>query len=201
MANKKMKYILFERHMYLAKIYARKLYQTEKISLEIKDIEQELCTKIYTSIISYGRKWGEYKKTGRYKPVALKHYLKLSLNNKLIDFVKKIQKSPHKTTISTNSKEDGIDIGIESNSNRLNLDKMDFVIGGVDILHGLKPMEKSCYVLYLKGFKPKKLEKIYKKHFSASELIEAKKTQLLKKKDFLFESVKRQSFVVNVVNN
>ena len=140
------------------------------------------------------------ERLGDTNQLLLKHYLKLCLNNKIIDFVGKIKKAPHKSPIAVNiNEEGGIDIGYErSETNEINLQEKVFVVGGIDIFEELEPIEKSCYILFLKGFEPKKLDKIYKKHFSATELINRKRDSLLCHKDELFEEVKQTRFMISV---
>lgn len=77
----------YSRYEYLVKEYASKIEITDK-SIEHCDMEQELRLKLYTSIIAYGKRWKNYKLTGKLKPIPLEYFLKTALNNRLIDIYK-----------------------------------------------------------------------------------------------------------------
>lgn len=84
--------IYFNRYSYLADYYAKKIWDTQNIGMELDDIKQELKIKLFLSIKTYARKWGEYKKSGRVKPMPIEFYLKTVMLNQNRDFIKEINK-------------------------------------------------------------------------------------------------------------
>lgn len=84
--------VFYNRYAYLADYYAKKVWDTNNIGMELDDVKQELRIKLFLSIKTYARKWGEYKKTGRMKPMPIEFYLKTSMLNQVRDFIKEINK-------------------------------------------------------------------------------------------------------------
>lgn len=161
---------IYLRYEFLAEQYASKLfgYDSLGIGLERQDIVQECKIKIYTSIISYIKKWSEYKKTGRYKPVPILFYLQLCLNNKIKDLIKQMNKGSDRNSeksLSYISIQDcSFDVGIEYNmDNDIDFQKLKVVINGVDLFQGLNTKQKISYLLYLKGYRIQEINKIFKK--------------------------------------
>lgn len=84
--------IFYNRYSYLADYYAKKVWDTKNIGMDIDDIKQELRIKLFLSIKTYAKKWGEYKRTGRVKPMPIEFYLKTVMLNQVRDFIKEINK-------------------------------------------------------------------------------------------------------------
>jgi hypothetical protein len=84
--------VFYDRYAYLADYYAKKVWDTKNIGMELDDIKQELRIKLFLSIKTYAKKWGEYKKTGRMKPMPIEFYLKTVMLNQVRDFIKEINK-------------------------------------------------------------------------------------------------------------
>lgn len=82
--------LFYKKYEYLIKGYVEKIEIADK-SIELADIEQELRLKLFTSIISYGKKWGHYKKTEKLKPIPIEFYIKTVLNNRMIDLYKTVR--------------------------------------------------------------------------------------------------------------
>lgn len=154
---------LYYRYEYLAMIYASKLFNFNSIGMERKDIVQELKMKIYTSIISYGRKWGEYKKTGRYKPIPLLFYLQTALNNKLKDMMRKISNEVGMNGVSI--QRNNFDGGYSTFGDLTKIDfkNKDIVVRGVDLLEGLGRYESNVFCLFLKGYPIRTISKAFSK--------------------------------------
>lgn len=183
--GKKMSEILYERYEYLAQKYASKIFSYEELSLEYEDLLQEFRMKIYTSIKAYGRRWLEYKRTGCNKPMPIKYYLEAACSNKSRDFIKLISRENYKTSIDAIS----FDVGIE-NCTYIDSSANKFVLNDVDLLEGLSGKERMVFSLYLRGYKTKILNKVYKNKkvemdddiaFTATDIIEMQKSVLIKK--------------------
>jgi hypothetical protein len=82
----------YHRYAYLADYYAKKVWDTNNIGMELDDIKQELRIKLFLAIKTYAKKWGEYKRSGRVKPMPIEFYLKTVMLNKVRDFIKEINK-------------------------------------------------------------------------------------------------------------
>ena len=84
--------IFYHRYSHLADYYAKKVWDTNNIGMELDDVKQELRIKLYLSIKTYARKWGEFKRTGRVKPMPIEFYLRTVMVNQVRDFIKEINK-------------------------------------------------------------------------------------------------------------
>ena len=185
--------ILFERYEYLASKYASKIFSYEELSLEYEDLLQEFRIKIFLSIKAYGRRWHEYRTTGRNKPVPLKFYLDAACSNKARDLMKLISRENHKTRIDYID----YDFGIVQDS-QIDPSRNLFVINGIDLLEGLTGKERMIFSLYLRGYNKNFLNKVYyskktekeaKKKiiesgdepFTPSDIVEMQKAYLIKK--------------------
>lgn len=147
---------LYFRYEYLAEKYSGKIFNLDKYGLERDDITQELKIKIWTAINTYGKTWREYKRTGRYKPIRLELYIKATLNNKIKDIVKKMQREQEITTHKISMSEIDFDYGTENN-NHIEVEKNKFTLQGVDLCLGLKGRNKMIFIMWLKGHTMKKL--------------------------------------------
>jgi hypothetical protein len=187
---------LFNRYSYLAYEYSKKINNVEKISLTKEDISQELLIKLHMSILAYGRRWSEYKATGRRKPVPLIYWLKSTLNNRLKDFYKRIQEENYLDTIGGD--EDNIDVGYKSDFEELNTfdyKTHNYVINGVNILDGLGSKERIMFSLFIQGKDKKELNKIFSKHFNSNEVIKNQIEKLTKKSELKERYFSNNSFI------
>lgn len=82
----------FFKYEHLTNEYAKKIWNTNNIGMDVDDIKQELKIKLFLSIKNYAEKWNEYRKTGKNKPIPIEFYLKQAMLNKCRDFIKKINK-------------------------------------------------------------------------------------------------------------
>ena len=178
---------LFNKYSYLAKVYANKVFDIHKIALEKQDVEQELSIKIFTSIEAYGRRYSEFLETGKNKPVPLKYYIKLSLINKVRDYIKVINYEVNKGSVSLDEME--FDYGVESNT-IIDPSSNKFIINDIDLLVGLNKKQSQIFTLFLKGFSPNKITKITKKENLVKETIDA---QLQKLRGFEAELTQKHS--------
>lgn len=85
----------YERYQHLADYYAKKVWETGNIGMDRDDIEQELRIKLFLAIKTYAKKWAEYRRTGRLKPIPIEFYLKTVMLNKVRDFIKEINKTDY----------------------------------------------------------------------------------------------------------
>jgi hypothetical protein len=147
----------------MCKKYAMKVFNYERYGYEFQDIVQEMEEKIYTALITYGETYGEYLKTGKYKPIQLEPYLKACMGNKVKDYIKKFNEESvenvDKISIYTNT----FDVG-EYNTMLSNLDFSNntYVINDVDLCSGLESKSRMAFILFLKGFNKREIKKICK---------------------------------------
>lgn len=180
---------LYERHEHLAEKYAKKIYNAERISYDYEDVLQEMKMKVYTSIIAYAEKWRKWQQTQRYKPIAIEIYLQCALVNKTKDFIKSISQCPIKCCISVQDNNFDFSIfGTMESQISFTKDTCECKINEVDLLEGLNLMESRCFMLYLRGYKIDLLNKMFKRHFSADEIIGTQLLMLRDKKEQLTEN-------------
>lgn len=185
---------LYQKYEYLAEIYANKLFNTNSIGMDRDDIVQELKLKIFTSIKGYGKRWSEYQKTGNYKPVPIEYYLKAALNNKLKDMVDDINKDVNQFPLSIQTTNFDYGVG-QTELNIMNFEKREVVIGGVDILKGLKDKERDAFCLYLKGHSLPRIEKLFKDKIQNISIIIKNHVEILREqKDELLQGTQRITY-------
>lgn len=167
----------FFKYEHLAKYYADRIWSEGNIGMEKQDIIQELKVKLFTSIKMYAKKWAEYKRTGKCKPVPMEFYIKNALLNKSRDFIKDINRVKMIPMSSIN-----FDYG-RDHKEILDAENMEFVIDGFDILSLFKGEERKMIKFHLKGMDKVKIEKIFRN--SKLDPIETNKINLKVLKDFL----------------
>jgi hypothetical protein len=168
------------KYEYLATIYANKVFNFERASLERQDIEQEMRIKIYKSILGYARQWQEYRETGLRKPVPMEIWIRSTLSRKLIDFIKlfNYDRVENQNKLSFDN-EDGVDIGFNDTSSLIfesisvvekklvkkgveikfyetivdDVDSLKCELNGVNLIDGLVGDRKKCYSMYCYGAK------------------------------------------------
>jgi DNA-directed RNA polymerase specialized sigma24 family protein len=185
----------------LAKQYASKVFNYERTGYEKSDIVQEFRIKIYTSLLAYGQKWAEFKRTGRYKPVPLEYYIKTAMVNKFKDLVKQFNQNDVSNVDKVSF--EGVDIG-EHNTMESDIDmtKLRVVINEVDCLEELKDKnQKRCFILYLKGFTITELKKLFQGKFNAETVIHQQLDVLRGKKQLLMDYSIQQFETYQVVED
>lgn len=155
------------KYEYLAKKYANKIFSYQEISFEYEDLLQEFRIKIFTSIKSYGKRWGKFRRGEAPRPVPIRYYLECACGNKARDFMKYISRENHKTSID----DIDFDFGVEQDSEIIPTQNV-FVVNGVNLLEGLTGKERAVFSLFLKGYNVTFLRKVY---FSNSKEKKAKK--------------------------
>lgn len=171
---------------YLAKQYAGKVFNYERAGYQKSDIEQEFRIKIYTTILAYGERWSEYRRTNRYKPVPIEYYIKNALGNKLKDLIKQFNLMRVENEDKLNF--DGVDVGTHNTMvSDVDLKKLKMVINEVDCLEGLNTDQKRCFILYLKGYTIGQLQKIFLGKCNAETTITRQLSSLRAKKDQLMD--------------
>ncbi len=139
---------IYSKYSYLAERYAKKVFQSEKVSLEFEDLLQEFRLKIFTSIKAYGRRWAKYRKGEATRPIPLKSYLEACCANRMRDLVKEIQL--HLTSVSV--EDVSFDYAVCQDV-RIEPDNDVYDIGGIDLLQGLREeTTRKIFGLYLKGY-------------------------------------------------
>lgn len=209
---------LFMKYRHLAKVYANKVFDYQKLGLEKKDIVQDLEIKIFTTIESYAQKLIDHKKaptevvrlkslydkakkhkfpfeklkeinnayndarSALNKPIPLKFYIKLAMVNMVKDFIKYINRENGKTSIS----EINYDFGVATNTT-IDFKAKNIVINDIDILEGLDKRERQVFLLHLKGFGVRKMNKIYRDDEFVQSVIEKQTKKLTSVKNDLYE--------------
>lgn len=174
---------IFNKFSHLPIIYSRNVYETHRIGMTQDDIIQELNIRLLKGIKAYGKRWRNYRKTGKVKPVPIKYYLQTCMINKVRDLIKLIGKE------KTNYYDDfTFDIGRNDN---VNLNEMDFkkkriIINGVDVLENVKgSRNKTMFIWYMKGFKAHKLRRLFKvPELKQVEQLIAEQTEFLMNKKY-----------------
>ena len=187
----------YNKFEYLADIYAKKVYNYDILGYEYDDVPQEMKIKVYTSIIGYGKRWTEYKRTQRYKPMKLEVYLRSALNNKVKDFINIINNHP----LNNISIEDsGFDFSVSSTGYfRMDLKNSIIEINGINILENLGKVERSCFILFINGYKIHELKKLFRKqNIEVSQVITNKLEELKQHKEVLTEGQMVKDFYFSV---
>lgn len=152
----KMSEILFNRYEYLSKKYAGKIFSYYELSYEYEDLVQEFRIKIFTSIKSYGRRWAAYRRGDAVRPVPIRYYLEAACSNKANDLIRNIKQAGYKVRIDSVR----YDYGIE-NDTQISPNENKFIVHGIDLLEGLRGLDKILFSLFLKGFNFTMLSKVY----------------------------------------
>lgn len=189
---------LYQKYENLAPLYARKIFGYDKAGYEFEDILQEFKIKIYTSILAYKRKWEEFKKTGRYKPIPLEIYLKSALSNRMNDFIKQFNNGKD-DGVEKISLENKIDIGyISSGGIKYSFKNCTLEINGINLCEGLLTKDqKRCFLMYAQGFSLAKIQKAFAKKFNSKELIkkQVERLSLIKKELYDIEEKRFEYFL------
>jgi hypothetical protein len=186
---------LFKRYQHIPVYYADKIYDTHKISYERIDIIQELNIKLLSAIVSYGKKWAMYKKTGLYKPVRIEYYLKFCMINKIKDLIKKIERE---SCVSYHS-DFTFDVG-RANNSIIDFTNNKLTINDFDILQNMKDdVSKKVFKMYLKGYMIGQLKMIFRnKNVDVSGVINSQVHFLKQNKNHLFG---RNPVIFQTMNN
>lgn len=144
------------KYEYLAKKYASKIFSYEELSFDYEDLLQEFRIKIFTSIKSYGKRWGKFRRGEAPRPVPIRYYLECACGNKARDFMKYISRENHKTSID----EIDFDFGVEQDSETEPTQNR-FIVNGVNLLEGLTGKERAIFSLFLRGYNVAFLRKVY----------------------------------------
>lgn len=155
--------IFFNRYEHIANNYAKQLFNLKNIAYEKDDILQEFRIKLYNVILAYGKAWGNYRETGKRKPVPIPFYIKGAMSNFKYDYIQKIQAESTRF-IQTSSDFDRIDYGVDDQSfNQIDFTKNSIVINNIDIMKNITcKVQKRIYAMYLKGYSVTELQKTFK---------------------------------------
>ena len=83
----------YQKYSYLADYYGNKIFKESNIGMEKEDIKQEMRLRLFLALRSYAKRWAEYKRTGKMKPIPIEYYLKTTMINKSRDFIREINKA------------------------------------------------------------------------------------------------------------
>ena len=148
---------IYHRYEHLATNYARVIWDANNIGMDKEDLEQELRIKLFLAIKSYGKRWKEYKESGRIKPVPIEFFLKTVMNNKVKDFIRDIHKMPLSSLDNMN-----FDYGREDHQ-ELELLGSNIMIGDVNLIDLFKKKQRKVMrLLILKDFDQEEVYRIYK---------------------------------------
>lgn len=182
---------IYMRYEYLAKVYAAKVFNSERIGYDYDDLLQEFKIKILTSIRSYGLRYAKYEDGEASKPVPIQYYLESSCSNKAIDLMKVISREPYSMSIESQD----FDYGIECDT-VIDKEKNVYILNGVDVLEGLSGNDRLSFIMYIKGFSTNRINKVIK---NGETVISKQKEKLLKKygKELYRQSYTRYSYTTN----
>lgn len=156
---------IFLKYEGLANYYASKIWNEDNLGLEKEDIAQELKIRLFLAIKTYARRWNEFKKTGKNRPIPIEFYLKTTMTNKSKDMIKEINSA----NFIRNS-EMGYDRGVEMEL--LSIERTDVKIGSESILNIFNgEQRKILQVLILRDFDIEKTKKLYKGKCNAEILV------------------------------
>jgi len=190
---------LYERYENLAEKYAKHLYNYENLGMTQEDVVQELKEKIWYSILKFAKKWAEYRKVGKYKPVPLPFYIQSNLKKVIIDLSKKINGystlvdgTKHQKVKGIISMSDvGFDIGTSfSYDTNIDFTNKNVIIQGVDILEGLDTDQKRAYIMHLKGHNIQRIQSICRS-VDVSDLIVCQREKLSQRRSELLSEDNR----------
>lgn len=193
---------LFQQHKSIPKQYVSKLGGFERIGWERSDILQELNIKAVMTIKAWGRRWKEYRITGRYKPVPMPIFLRTAMSNRMKDFFKYVEREPHVQEVTYASEGGAVDIicnQTEIGETIIDLQGKRLVICGEDILQGLgTKKEKAIFILNFMGFKPTELDRKFGKccDFLPSQLVYRQQERLFKNTQLRLALGRRVSEIV-----
>ena len=180
---------LYSKYEYLSKEYAKKVFNYERQGLQLEDIQQEMCIKIYMSIMGYGRAWAEFRNTGERKPAPLESWIRLALANKVKDYIKKfnLENVSNKDKVSIGNGEETVDVGQYSTAvSNIDLENDVCIINDIDLLGGLKNDRRACFSLFLKGYNTRELSVKFPK-IDTQNLITQHSQFLRNKRNELFD--------------
>ena len=142
---------LFSIHEKLATNAAMKLKSIRLNGYEYEDILQEMRIKLYMSILAYNN--GD-------STTPIEVYLKTSMYNYSNDFLRKMQRE--KEVFCENSLIDSFDYSKHCDENCIiNTDKNVYKVGGVDLVHPLKGIQKAAFIMHLKGATIDEVKRVY----------------------------------------
>lgn len=180
---------LYHEYEYLAKKYANKIHSYENLAYEYDDLLQEFRIKIFLSIKAYGKRWSEYRKGNKPKPVPIKYYLECACANKMRDFLRVLTRENTRVSIE----DINFDYGIAQNS-FVDVENNIYIVNDVNLLEGLNGKERAVFALYLRGYNERLLHKVYcsKKQrkelkaigedvITAKDVIEMQREKIIKK--------------------
>ena len=156
MAGKSITEQLYLKYEYIAKRYAGQINSYECLAFTKEDLEQEFKIKIFTSIKSYGKRWGAYRRGEAKKPVALRYYLETACANKRKDFMKYIERENVKCSID----DINYDFGIEDRS-FISPETNEFIVRDINLLEHLEGIEKTIFSMFVRGYDMRTLARIF----------------------------------------
>lgn len=187
---------LFKKYEFLALEYAKKVFNYQRLAMEVDDIKQEFRIKLYQVILAYGRSMSRFKETGMMEPIPLEFYIRSSMNNFRVDFIKEIESDKSKTLYQSHNEEHDF---AYYNNDMINIDFTNNVmeINGFDMLQSLKGIEKNIFCMYCKGVEMEKLVKMFNKVADVKEVITNHTKFLTAKKHEYYPENKMEIFVKN----
>jgi hypothetical protein len=162
---------LFLKYEFLVHSYSNKAFNIDVLGLERDDVTQELRVKLYTSILSYLKRWKSYRETGKGKPVPMYYYLRTCLSSYINDLIKKVIKA-QEVFVRPGTGTTYADYGSHNpNSVQIDLGRAKVaVINGVDLFQGLRGDAKAIWALHLKGYDERNILKIVQTRFEANNI-------------------------------
>ena len=203
---------LYRKYEYLANIYAHKIFSLEAISYDRDDVMQDFKAKLFGAIVSYIRQFAKFRRGERNRPMLVEPYLRLSMSNYVVDFIKKMNQMKHNGWNHYLSIErDGFDYsrGYEVCSDFKSI--VDFKmstfdnnktveLNGVNILDGLSDRKsKMAFLMYLKGFKMRVIDSVL--DIKSGIIIRSQIEKLKDRREELFDIEKYNFAVYDIEEN
>lgn len=184
--------MLFIKYEHLAKKYALKVFNLDRISFDKEDVQQEFRLKLFQVIIAYGKALSEKK-----NPIPLNIYIRSSLGNFVQDFIEKIEHDKNRMVILHG--DHTFDYAVFKDSYcEIDLKKCQIIINGFDLLDGLSQRQKLIFCMYCEGHDLKKLNRLFKMD---CEVVIKRRRAFIAKNKQKFISNNAKEFLVNINND
>lgn len=187
---------LFHKYEFIAVEYAKKIFNNERLAMMKDDIMQEFRIKLYQVILAYGRSVDRFQENGIQKPIPLQFYIRSSMNNFKVDFIKSIESNKSKVLYIKNNEDHDY---ASYRNDMVNLDFTNNIlqINGFDLLESLKGVEKSIFCMYCKGVEMDQLMKRFDKIIDVKKLVKTHTKYLADRKHLFYPENKTEIFVTN----
>lgn len=167
---------IFEQLLWMPRFLSLKIYNIEKLGFNLQDMQQELSIKLWESIETY------FNMKEKDRKINLKTYCWTSLQNKKIDYIRKINREKRDidfTSISGSEIYQSFDEKIITDLSK----DCKLIIDGYDVLNvDCDNVMKRIYKDFVLGYSINELSEIYGFHISKVKKIIGKVRKLVRQK-------------------